>query len=248
MSLPPFTTLKYMPPPPPPLPPPPPPPLPPPPPSPPPPPQIITLRCMSKPQTRFVLQKYPNALPRYIVQLSGCPLEECEIMKNPRKFRKTNQEDLDKLPPYIILLNKRKSKTGLRSVQLLKRKMLNEENNASEAIEKTKPEKKHTDSHLKEKYFYFCLDCEEERGNIRLWFFNFLLFLSGEGCRVPISIDIGEHIITKHHTRFTPIENFFPSEKNKNILSLPNISFSRKWNKKVKIDSQKIDNYKKNFR
>ena len=47
-------------------------------------------------------------------------------------------------------------------------------------------------------------------------------------------MDIGGHIITKHHTRFSPIENCFPSEKNKNILSLPNISFSRKWNKKVK--------------
>ena len=104
-----------------------------------------------------------------------------------------------------------------------------------QVIEHTKPEEKSTDTHLKEKYYYFCLDCEEEKGNNDFCFFYFLKFLliAGEGCRVPISVDIAGHIITKQHTRFTPIENCFPSMKNKNLLSLSNISYSRKWNKKV---------------
>jgi len=95
-----------------------------------------------------------------------------------------------------------------------------------QVIENPKPEEKSTDTHLKEKYYYFCLDCEEEKG---------------EGCRVPISADIAGHIITKQHTRFTPIENCFPSMKNKNLLSLSNISYSRKWNKKV------IQDWKRNM-
>ena len=38
----------------------------------------------------------------------------------------------------------------------------------------------------------------------------------------------------RHHTRFTPIEDVLPSLQNKSFLSLPNISFSKKWNRKVR--------------
>ena len=38
----------------------------------------------------------------------------------------------------------------------------------------------------------------------------------------------------KHHTRFTPIEDVMTSLQNRSFLSLPNISFSKKWNRKVR--------------
>jgi hypothetical protein len=51
---------------------------------------------------------------------------------------------------------------------------------------------------------------------------------------VPISIDIAGHIMEKGHTNFTPIRDEIPSLRNKAFLPVPNISFSKKWNKKVR--------------
>jgi hypothetical protein len=43
----------------------------------------------------------------------------------------------------------------------------------------------------------------------------------------------------KGHTNFTPIRDEIPSLRNKAFLSVPNISFSKKWNKKVKHEKMK---------
>ena len=51
---------------------------------------------------------------------------------------------------------------------------------------------------------------------------------------MPISSDIASHIMEKQHTRFTTIEDVMTSLKKKSFLSLPNISFSKKWNRKVR--------------
>ena len=135
--------------------------------------------------------------------------KECNFVKSlPNK---NNNKDTDKNDDIEIL------EIPLRNEETRKRKHTGENNNA-----------------VQESYYYFCMDCEAERG----YFFHFLCvyltdYVLGAGCRVPISSDIASHIMEKRHTNFTPIRDILPSLKNRTFLTLPNITFSKKWNRKV---------------
>ena len=63
-------------------------------------------------------------------------------------------------------------------------------------------------------YYYFCLDCEASR----------------DGCRVPLTMDIASHVVERRHTNFQPIEQVLPDT---GYVSLENLSFNKKCNKKV---------------
>merc|ERR1712192_93196 len=71
---------------------------------------------------------------------------------------------------------------------------------------------------LKHHYYYFCLNCEEEK----------------PGSKFPITLDIASHIMEKGHTDFRPI---IPDRGH---ISFENIPFSPNLNKKVSKEWQRL--------
>ena len=75
------------------------------------------------------------------------------------------------------------------------------------------------------KYFYFCLDCESHLS---------------ENCRhmthprVPIGIDIAEHFASRGHSRLQTIGEFVIPIKERRLLTLQNVSFSKTWSSRVR--------------
>ena len=76
---------------------------------------------------------------------------------------------------------------------------------------------------IADEYQFFCLDCEADR----------------QGSRVPLKSDFVEHILTKCHLRIIPISQALPSIKYKNVLPVFNITFSKRWNKKLIVSYKK---------
>ena len=67
---------------------------------------------------------------------------------------------------------------------------------------------------LKHHYYYFCLNCEEEK----------------PGSKFPTTLDIASHIMEKGHTDFQPISDVIPDRGH---VFVENITYSPNLNKKV---------------
>ena len=73
-------------------------------------------------------------------------------------------------------------------------------------------------SRLRHRYYYFCLNCEDEQ----------------PGSKFPITFDIASHIMEKGHVDFQPISNLIPDRGH---VLIENITYSPDLNKKVCIHS-----------
>ena len=83
-----------------------------------------------------------------------------------------------------------------------------------------------------EEYYYFCLDCENH--------------VSKKTCnhlkhsRVPIGMDITNHLKRTGHENFEPISNFVLPIKQNKMLRIKNISYSKEWGDRVRKCYKKL--------
>ena len=114
-------------------------------------------------------------------------------------------------------------------IQTTKRRLSNEDNlsdnNKGRKTNVDISEEQARDQTGDEEYFYFCLDCESH--------------LSGN-CphmshpRVPIGIDIAEHFSTRGHSRLQTIADCVMPIKERRLLALQNVSYSKTWSSRVR--------------
>ena len=78
-------------------------------------------------------------------------------------------------------------------------------------------------------YYYLCTDCEREKFKDCSDSCNHL-----NHPRIPIGLDVSEHMERTGHTAFEPIQSFVSLVDSSPVFRLPNISYTPKWRNSVR--------------
>ena len=171
---------------------------------------VKCLKCMKMLTHSSFLQKS---------HLTGCKLKSLKQIPSPSV--RTEQ------PVDIDIADELSFNRTLEKVQEEKASASNFSKRKTSIEDDLRAPKRSRTTGVTEDYYYFCLDCESH-------------FTSPSDCshlthpRVPLGMDIADHVTRTGHSNFQPVTEFVKPVKEGGLLSLHNLSYSKAWGSRVR--------------